>query len=111
VDGCTTRRPAAARSPGPARSTAATKAASARSPSRPVASPGRGAGPANQRDDGLLAATLDAISLVGALAQRPTVHLDAGDGYQPCRQLLAERELVGEIAIRGIPAPIQGGRR
>jgi hypothetical protein len=39
------------------------------------------------------------------------VHLDAGYDYQPCRQVLAEREMVGQIAARGVPAPIQAGRR
>ena len=67
--------------------------------------------PANHRDDGLLAATLDAISVMGPLPQRPTVHLDAGYDDQPCRQLLAGQGMVGEIATRGIPAPIQAGRR
>ena len=39
------------------------------------------------------------------------VHLDAGDDYQPCRQVLTERGMVGQIATRGLPAPIQAGRR
>ena len=38
--------------------------------------------PANQRDDGLLAAILDALGMVGALPARPVVHLDAGYDYQ-----------------------------
>jgi hypothetical protein len=67
--------------------------------------------PANHRDDGLLAATLDAIGVIGPLPQRPTVHLDAGYDYQPCRQVLAARSLVGQIATRGLPAPIQADRR
>jgi transposase len=67
--------------------------------------------PANQRDDGLLAATLDAIGLIGPLPARPLVHLDAGYDYQPCRQVLAARGIVGQIATRGVPAPIQAGRR
>jgi hypothetical protein len=45
--------------------------------------------PANRRDDGLVAATLDAVALVGPPPQRPVVHLDAGDDFQPCRQVLA----------------------
>jgi transposase len=69
------------------------------------------AAPANRRDDGLLAATLDAIGAVGPLPQRPTVHLDAGYDWTPCRQVLAERGMVGQIATRGLPAPIQAGRR
>jgi hypothetical protein len=67
--------------------------------------------PANRRDDGLLAATLDTIGVVGVLPERPVVHLDAGYDYQPCRQVLAERGMVAQIATRGIPAPIQAGRR
>jgi transposase len=67
--------------------------------------------PANQRDDGLLAATLDAIGLLGPLPIGPVVHLDAGYDDQPCRQVLAERGMVGQIAIRGMPAPVQVGRR
>jgi transposase len=67
--------------------------------------------PANQRDDGLLAATLDALDVVGSLPQRPTVHLDAGYDYQPCRKVLTERGMVGQIAIRGVPAPIQASHR
>jgi hypothetical protein len=72
--------------------------------------------PANRRDDGLLAATLDAAATVTAEAVGPlpatlTVHLDAGYDYQPCRQVLAERGMVGEIVARGLPAPVQAGRR
>jgi hypothetical protein len=39
------------------------------------------------------------------------VQLDAGYDYQPCRQVLADRSLAGQIAARGQPAPIQAGRR
>jgi hypothetical protein len=39
------------------------------------------------------------------------VHLDAGYDYKPCRDELARRGLVGQIVTRGIPAPIQAGRR
>jgi hypothetical protein len=37
-------------------------------------------------DDGLLAATLDVLEVVGPLLTRPVVHLDAGYDYQPCRR-------------------------
>jgi hypothetical protein len=50
--------------------------------------------PANQRDDGLLAATLDALEVVGPLPAQPVVHLDAGYDDQPCRQVLTERGMV-----------------
>jgi Transposase DDE domain len=66
--------------------------------------------PANRRDDGLVAATLDAVGLLGPLPQRPTVHLDAGYDWQPCRQVLSERGMAGEIATRGKPAPVQASR-
>jgi hypothetical protein len=49
------------------------------------------AAPANRRDDGLLAATLDAVTVIGPPPTRPTVHLDAGYDYQPCRAVLAAR--------------------
>jgi transposase len=67
--------------------------------------------PANHRDDGLLAATLDGIGMAGQLPAQPVVHLDAGYDYQPCRQVLAARGLVGQIASRGVPAPIHADRR
>jgi transposase len=62
--------------------------------------------PANRRDDGLLAATLDAAATVTAAVVGPlpgtlTVHLDAGYDYQTCRQVLADRGMVGQIASRG----------
>ena len=62
-------------------------------------------------DDGPLTATLDTITTVGVLPERPVVHLDAGYDYQPCRQVLAARGMVGQIATRGQPAPIQASRR
>jgi transposase len=67
--------------------------------------------PANHRDDGLLAATLNTLTVVGPLPERPMVYLDAGYDYQPCRQVLADRGMIGQIARRGVPAPIQAGRR
>jgi transposase len=72
--------------------------------------------PANRRDDGLLAATLEAAAMItaaglGPLPATPTVHLDAGYDYQSCREVLAERGMEGQIATRGLPAPIQAGRR
>jgi transposase len=66
---------------------------------------------ANRRDDGLLTATLDTMAVVGPLPVRQVVHLDAGYDYQTCRAVLAARGMVGQIATRGVPAPIQAGRR
>jgi IS5 family transposase len=45
------------------------------------------------------------------LPERPVVHLDAGYDWQLCRQALAERDMLGEVATRGMPAPIQASRR
>jgi len=72
--------------------------------------------PANRLDDGLLAATLDAAATVTAAAAGPlpgtlTVDLDAGYDFQTCRQVLAARGMVGQIAARRQPAPIQAVRR
>jgi hypothetical protein len=69
------------------------------------------AAPANRRDDGLLAATLDTLVVVGVPPAQPVVHLDAGYDDQPCRQALTGRRMLGEIASRGVPAPIQASRR
>ena len=52
--------------------------------------------------------TLDAIGAVGPLPAQPVVHLDAGYDYQPCRQVLAERGMVGQIATGGA-SPGPGG--
>jgi transposase len=67
--------------------------------------------PANRRDDGLLAGTLDTIAVVAPLPAQPVVHLDAGYDYQSCRAVLTEQGMVGQIATRGAPAPVQVGRR
>lgn len=67
--------------------------------------------PANTVDHALLAANLDAVKDFQPLPAEVTVHLDAGYDYRPCRDVLAERGLTGEIAHRGEPAPIQVGRR
>jgi transposase len=112
VDGCITKAPCGGQTAGPSpvdrrkqglKRSMATEAAGIPLAALPA--------PANHRDDGLLAATLDAIGAVGPLPAQPVVHLDAGYDYQPCRQVLAERGMVGQIATRGMPAPIQVGRR
>ena len=67
--------------------------------------------PANTVDHQLLAETLDALKDFQPLPAEVTVHLDAGYDYRPCREVLAARGMVGAIAHRGEPAPIQVGRR
>jgi transposase len=117
VDGCTTKAPCGGQTAGPSpvdrRKQGLKRSVAVEAGGIPLAAL---PAPANQRDDGLLAATLDAATTVTAAAVGPlpatlTVHLDAGYDYQPCRQVLAARAMVGEIATRGIPAPIQAGRR
>jgi hypothetical protein len=51
------------------------------------------------------------LELFAPLPVGSTVHLDAGYDWQPCRDELARRGLAGQIAQRGIAAPIQAGRR
>jgi transposase len=117
VDGCTTKAPCGGQVAGPSpvdrRKQGLKRSVAIDAGGIPLAAL---AAPANHRDDGLLAATLDAAVTiaaagVGSLPAQPIVHLDAGYDYQPCRQALAERGMVGQIATRGIPAPVQAGRR
>ena len=112
VDSCTTKAPCGGQVAGPSpvdrRKQGLKRSVAVEAAGIPLAAL---PAPANHRDDGLLAATLDAIGAVGPLPAQPVVHLDAGYDYLPCRQILTTRGMVGQIATRGIPAPIQAGRR
>jgi hypothetical protein len=117
VDSCTTKAPCGGQTAGPSpvdrRKQGLKRSVAVEGSGLPLAAL---PAPANHRDDGLLAATLDAAATVTAAAVGPlpatlTVHLDAGYDYQPCREVLADRGMVGQIATRGLPAPIQAGRR
>jgi transposase len=112
VDGCTTKAPCGGQVAGPSpvdrRKQGLKRSVLTDADGIPL---GTVPAPAHRRDDGLLAATLDTRIVVGVLPAHPVVHLDAGYDYQPCRQALAERGMVGEIATRGVPAPIQASRR
>jgi transposase len=112
VDGCTTKAPCggecAGRSPvdrgkGGMKRSQLTDAAGV-----PIATV---SAPANTVDHALLAPTLDALKDLQPLPEHVTVHLDAGYDYRPCREALHARGLLGEIAHRGTPAPIQVGKR
>ncbi len=48
---------------------------------------------------------------LGPLPETTRVHLDAGYDSHVTRQLLADRGLVGRIASKGIPAPVQATNR
>jgi Transposase DDE domain len=112
VDGCITKAPCGGQVAGPSpvdrRKQGLKRSVATEAHGIPLAAV---PAPANHRDDGLLAVTLDAVGPVGPLPQRPTVHLDAGYDYQTCRQVLAARGMAGEIATRGLPAPVQASRR
>jgi transposase len=66
---------------------------------------------ANRHDSPLLAPTLDRLDDLGPLPETITVHLDAGYDSGKTRDLLAERNLQGEIAHKGDKAPIQARQR
>ncbi len=71
--------------------------------------------PANRHDSPLLAPTLAKVFAVldqfGPRPTQPMVHLDAGYDSDKTRTTLAERHLAGQIAHKGVPAPIQATRR
>jgi transposase len=67
---------------------------------------------ANCNDSPLLGPTLHAaITQVGAMPAQITAHLDRGYDNASTRRLLATLGFHGEIARKGVPAPIQAGRR
>lgn len=66
---------------------------------------------ANRHDAPLLGPTLDGVATLELLPAGTTVHLDRAYAGEPTRALLAQRGLVGVIARKGVPAPIQVGQR
>jgi hypothetical protein len=68
---------------------------------------------ANRHDSPLLAPTLTAAErqLGGIVPEDRTCQLDAGYDSQPTRQLLDELGFDGQIARKGLPAPIQASER
>jgi transposase len=112
VDGCTTKAPCggecAGRSPVDRAKGGMKRSQLTEGAGIPLATV---SAPANTVDHQLLPETLDALKNFQPLPEHPTVHLDAGYDYRPCREALQQRGLLGEIAHRGTPAPIQVGRR
>jgi hypothetical protein len=86
---------------------------------RSVLTEGRGvpihvvSAPANRHDSPLLAPTLAGLDKLAPItaAEPGTVHLDRGYDNGPARALLARLGLEGEIARKGVPAPVQAGSR
>ncbi|GAA2091800.1 hypothetical protein GCM10009780_35990 [Actinomadura alba] len=72
---------------------------------------GRVLAPANRNDSPLLAPTLDLLDDLGPLPDNITVHLDAGYDSGKTRDLLEGRDLIGEIARKGVKAPVQATQR
>jgi hypothetical protein len=67
---------------------------------------------ANRNDPPLLAPTLEQARVqLGVLPTRLTVHLDAAYDGGPTRALLDALGFAGEIARKGVPAPVQASRR
>ncbi|MEU8152021.1 IS5 family transposase, partial [Nonomuraea sp. NPDC048901] len=67
---------------------------------------------ANRHDSPLLDPTLEATKAqVGALPEQVNVNLDRGYDSARTRALLDEFGFTGEIARKGVPAPIQAGKR
>jgi transposase len=67
---------------------------------------------ANRNDSPLLGPTLHAaITQVGAMPAQITAHLDRGYDNASTRRLLATLGFRSEIARKGVPAPVQAGRR
>ncbi|MEW2386689.1 IS5 family transposase [Micromonospora sp. NPDC047707] len=66
---------------------------------------------ANRHDSPLLEPTLDRLEDLGHLPDDITVHLDAGYDSAATRDLLAGRGLTGQIARKGVKAPVQATQR
>ncbi len=67
--------------------------------------------PANRHDSPLLEETLDTLGSLGELPDRASVHLDRGYDSKATREKLEVRGLMGVIAQRGKPAPLQAAKR
>lgn len=112
VDGCITKAPGGGEAAG-------------RSPvdrgkqglKRSVVTDGRGiplslvSAGANRHDAPLLGPTLAGLDKLAHLPEQVVVHLDRGYDSAPARALLADLGFDGEIARKGVPAPIQAGSR
>jgi transposase len=67
---------------------------------------------ANRHDSPLLGPTLQAATAqVGAMHEEVTAQLDRGYDNAATRMVLAEFGFAGEIARKGVPAPVQAGKR
>lgn len=113
VDGCMTKAPCGGQKAGPS------PVDRRKGMKRSTATDGYGiplgivSAGANRHDSSLLAPTLQAASaqLKGLLPNDVTAHLDSAYDSAVTRRLLDELGLDGEIARKGVPSPIQVGKR
>jgi transposase len=113
VDGCITKAPCGGEKAGPSpvdRRKGGLK--------RSVATEGQGvplglvSAGANRHDSPLLEPTLEQMKTqLGPLPEQVTAHLDAGYDSGVTRDLLTSMGFEGEISRKGVPAPIQVGKR
>lgn len=66
---------------------------------------------ANRHDAPLLRPTLEGLAKLAPLPEEVTTHLDRAYDGGPTRALLNALGFTGEIARKGIPAPLQAGKR
>ena len=66
---------------------------------------------ANRYDWPLLDETLDALEVLGSLPEQMSVHLECGYDSKATREKLEARGLIGVIAEKGKPAPLQAAKR
>jgi hypothetical protein len=113
VDGCITKAPSggekAGRSPVDRGKQGLKRSVSSDSAGVPLGIVSAGA---NRHDWPLLGPTLQATKdQVGTLPEEVNINLDRGYDSTRTRQLLEEFGFTGEIARKGVPAPIQAGKR
>jgi len=66
---------------------------------------------ANRHDSPLLRPTLDGLHKLGPLPADVAAHLDRAYDSAPTRALLDDLGFTDEIARKGVPAPLQAGKR
>lgn len=113
IDGCITKAPCGGDKAGPSpvdrRKGGLTRSATTDARDVPLGIISAGA---NRHDSPLLQPTIENTKQqVGPLPENPVMHLDSGYDGKPSRDVLAEHHMVGEIAKKGIPSPIQAGKR
>jgi transposase len=112
VDGCITKAPGGGQCAGPSpvdrRKQGMKRSHMVEGEGIPL---GRVLAGANRHDSPLLAPTLDKLNNLDPLPDNITVHLDSGYDSDKTRTELAARNLRGQIARKGIKAPIQASQR